>query len=134
MARKICIALCFESLCLNNFSFSSWEILLITHLCHLWSFNIYFFKVTISFSVILTSKSSSDSIVWLWIEPIMSYTFGSLWVIPLFWLSKILNSLWFLVSAFFKMLYFTIKQSNAKITTKLDIVYIPGESENKWGI
>jgi len=44
--------------------------------------------------VLLTGKRESP--VWLWIEPIMSYTFGSLWVIPLFWLSKILNSLWFL--------------------------------------
>eukprot|EP00794_Sanderia_malayensis_P011130 gene11130-12301_t len=46
--------------------------------------------------VILTNKSSQDSKVWTLIEPIMSYTFGSLWVVPLFWLSKILNSLWFL--------------------------------------
>ena len=50
----------------------------------------------ILFAVLLTNKS--DGVAWMWIEPIMSYTFGSLWVIPLFWLSKILNSLWFLVS------------------------------------
>ncbi|XP_065056130.1 etoposide-induced protein 2.4 homolog [Rhopilema esculentum] len=46
--------------------------------------------------MILTSRSSNDNRVWLLIEPIMAYTFGSLWVIPLFWLSKILNSIWFL--------------------------------------
>ena len=57
----------------------------------------YFVELIVSmFLVLLTGKRESP--VWLWIEPIMSYTFGSLWVIPLFWLSKILNSLWFLVS------------------------------------
>ena len=85
----------------------------------------HFFQVLLfSLSVILTSKSSNESVVWLWIEPIMSYTFGSLWVIPLFWLSKILNSLWFLVSLFIVACYYHYFEAGcAKVCNKFDMAY-----------
>lgn len=33
--------------------------------------------------------------IWSWMSPVLSCTFGTLWVLPLFILSKIVNSLWF---------------------------------------
>ncbi|XP_066928005.1 etoposide-induced protein 2.4 homolog [Clytia hemisphaerica] len=36
-----------------------------------------------------------QSSLWSYVEPVMKYTFQYLWVIPLFWLSKILNCIWF---------------------------------------
>lgn len=35
--------------------------------------------------------------VWSWIQPFLSLTFGTIWVLPLFLLSRIVNSLWFQV-------------------------------------
>ncbi|KAK7789626.1 hypothetical protein R5R35_012324 [Gryllus longicercus] len=40
------------------------------------------------------SPSTSRS-VWAWMKPFLSWTFGAFWVLPLFLLSKIVNSLWF---------------------------------------
>lgn len=36
-----------------------------------------------------------QSSLWSWLEPTMKYTFKYLWVIPLFWLCKLLNCFWF---------------------------------------
>lgn len=43
---------------------------------------------------VLFGESLSE-FLWSWIFPILSWTFGTLWVMPLFLLSKIVNSLWF---------------------------------------
>lgn len=45
---------------------------------------------------VLFGESLSE-FLWSWIFPILSWTFGTLWVMPLFLLSKIVNSLWFQV-------------------------------------
>ncbi|KAF4524334.1 hypothetical protein B566_EDAN015887 [Ephemera danica] len=37
----------------------------------------------------------TDKFVWSWIQPLLSWTFGAVWVLPLFLLSKAINSLWF---------------------------------------
>lgn len=39
--------------------------------------------------------SSSAHTVWDWVSPLVSWTFGTLWILPLFVLSKIVNCLWF---------------------------------------
>ena len=38
-----------------------------------------------------------SSYVWYWMRPAVSCLFGALWVLPLYWISKPLNSLWFQV-------------------------------------
>lgn len=35
--------------------------------------------------------------IWLWTRSLLSWTFGAVWVLPIFLLSKIINSLWFQV-------------------------------------
>ncbi|XP_033730946.1 etoposide-induced protein 2.4 homolog [Pecten maximus] len=38
---------------------------------------------------------SGNNSVWGWIGPILSWTFSALWILPIFVLSKVVNSLWF---------------------------------------
>ncbi|RWS26402.1 etoposide-induced protein 2.4-like protein [Leptotrombidium deliense] len=45
--------------------------------------------------IILGSSPGLLSSVWYWLQPLLSYTFGALWVLPLFMLSRIVNALWF---------------------------------------
>ena len=42
-------------------------------------------------------ESGTRQFVWSWLQPALSCTFGAIWVIPLFCLSKIINNLWFQV-------------------------------------
>lgn len=37
----------------------------------------------------------THSTMWGWIGPILSWTFSTLWILPIFVLSKVINSLWF---------------------------------------
>lgn len=46
-------------------------------------------------SFIFGAESIMGRLVWSWIEPILSFTFKTVWVIPLFLLSKVVNALWF---------------------------------------
>lgn len=46
---------------------------------------------------IFGSESFMGKLVWSWIEPILSLIFKTVWVIPLFLLSKVVNALWFQV-------------------------------------
>ena len=46
---------------------------------------------------LFTGGSATHNVVWAWIGPLLSWTFGALWILPLFVLSKIVNSLWFQV-------------------------------------
>jgi hypothetical protein len=42
-------------------------------------------------------SSSTGKSLWSWMKLFLSWTFGVFWVLPLFLLSKIVNSLWFQV-------------------------------------
>lgn len=46
---------------------------------------------------ILGETSGTGVIVWSWFQPFISILFGMTWVTPLFFLSRIVNSLWFQV-------------------------------------
>uniref|UniRef100_A0A8D9BWQ4 Etoposide-induced protein 2.4 homolog n=1 Tax=Cacopsylla melanoneura TaxID=428564 RepID=A0A8D9BWQ4_9HEMI len=45
--------------------------------------------------LILGSSSTYTQFYWTWINLLLSWTFNALWVLPLFTLSKVINSLWF---------------------------------------
>jgi len=47
------------------------------------------------FNVLSGSTSHQGLWVWQWMGPFLSYLFSALWVLPLYWLSKPLNSLWY---------------------------------------
>lgn len=42
-------------------------------------------------------NSGNGAYVWSWMQPLLSIMFGMIWVLPLFLLSRIVNSLWFQV-------------------------------------
>ncbi|XP_022907987.1 etoposide-induced protein 2.4 homolog [Onthophagus taurus] len=44
---------------------------------------------------IFGNKSLVGNLIWSWIKPCLSWLFKTLWVLPLFVLSKLINSLWF---------------------------------------
>uniref|UniRef100_U5EZU0 Putative p53-mediated apoptosis protein n=1 Tax=Corethrella appendiculata TaxID=1370023 RepID=U5EZU0_9DIPT len=46
-------------------------------------------------NILLGSNSSALSVVWSYMNPSLFYLFQTIWVVPLFLLSKIVNSLWF---------------------------------------
>lgn len=53
-----------------------------------------FLKVLVN--ILLGDTSSAAQQVWYWMKMFLSWTFGAIWVLPLFLLSKIVNSLWFM--------------------------------------
>lgn len=46
-------------------------------------------------------STSMSSFIWSWAQPSLTIIFSTLWVLPLFLLSRIVNSLWFQVIVFF---------------------------------
>lgn len=45
--------------------------------------------------ILFGGSSNLATAIWLWMKPVLLYTFSTLWVLPLFLLSRIVNSLWF---------------------------------------
>ncbi|KAJ1527164.1 hypothetical protein ONE63_008695 [Megalurothrips usitatus] len=46
-------------------------------------------------TVLFGHESGTRQLVWSWLQPALSCIFGTIWVIPLFFLSKFINNLWF---------------------------------------
>jgi len=46
-------------------------------------------------TLLLGPESGLTSQVWYYLLPILSYTFGGLWILPLFCLSRVINVFWF---------------------------------------
>lgn len=49
--------------------------------------------------MVFGADSPNAQSVWFWIELLLKITFQSIWVVPLFAISKFINNLWFQVSA-----------------------------------
>lgn len=60
--------------------------------------------------------------VWGWMQPFLSMTFRMIWVLPLFLLSKLVNSLWFQVSILF--LNVTVWSLRRNISRTPNFLYI----------
>lgn len=43
----------------------------------------------------ITGSETAQSLMWGWMAPTLSYIFRAFWVIPLFWITKPLNNLWY---------------------------------------
>lgn len=54
---------------------------------------------------LVLGHSSIAKTVWSWSEPLLELTFGALWVVPLFLLSKFINTLYFQVSIILMKLF-----------------------------
>jgi len=53
---------------------------------------------------LLLGETSNVNNFWYWLHLFLKWTFDSLWVLPLFLLSRIVNALWFQVSIIFFIL------------------------------
>lgn len=66
-------------------------------ICSLLAFDFILLPAVLSLIVLLFGHSqiSSANTIWSWLRPLLVCTFQALWVLPLFLLSKVVNSLWF---------------------------------------
>lgn len=53
--------------------------------------------------LIFGEESFMRRLIWSWIQPLLSFVFKTIWVLPLFFLSKVINSLWFQVSTIYSL-------------------------------
>lgn len=58
-------------------------------------FNYMLIPVLQWFTELIFRSSGTHGSVWLYIGPVLSWTFSALWILPLFVLSKIVNCFWF---------------------------------------
>ena len=82
---------------MKSLTFSSKKILLhelqVTSMIYCITLHSSFFIL----AVLSGNKPPHGLWLWWWMGPFLSYLFSALWVLPLYWLSKPLNSLWYQV-------------------------------------
>ncbi|KAK3605486.1 hypothetical protein CHS0354_001475 [Potamilus streckersoni] len=73
-------------------------------LCCAWNGGLFWMSIFLFYNVLLPilqwitsliSGQSNSMLLWGWIGPVLSWVFSTLWLLPLFVLSKIVNNLWF---------------------------------------
>lgn len=57
--------------------------------------NILFPFLKYLLTVIFGDSPGMEKILWSWINPFLALTFGTFWILPLFMLSRVINSFWF---------------------------------------
>lgn len=100
--------LCYSTVSISNLMFRDGKVLSRVLHCCLLNGGIFWLSI-VAFEYLLIpglqylltlvlGQSSIAQTVWSWSMPLLKLTFGTLWVIPLFLLSKIINTLYFQVS------------------------------------
>lgn len=65
---------------------------------------IFISQCAILFLDVLSRGNPQQSLwLWRWMGPFLSYLFSAFWVLPLYWLSKPLNSLWYQVNVMWNL-------------------------------
>lgn len=53
--------------------------------------------VSFLLNTLFGQQSGTGTLIWSWMQPVLSILFNMIWVLPLFLLSRFVNSLWFQV-------------------------------------
>lgn len=61
----------------------------------IWIFNLILLPNIYKFMAFIFGQGGREVRIWAWLNPLLLYTFGAFWVLPLFVLSRLMNAFWF---------------------------------------